>query len=616
MDLSSILALIAGIALFLYGMNLMGDGLKNAAGASLEHILQKLTNSRLKGFSLGVGVTAIIQSSAAAAIMCLGFVNAGMISLTQAVPVVIGSNIGSTMTGQILRLGDLGGGSFLLTLLKPASLAPLLIAYGVVVLCFTKSHKKRNRHIATVLLGLGLLFLGMSTMENAISPLKESESFRSLLIRFENPIIGILLGILVTAIVQSSSASVGMLQALSSTGIITWGMTIPIVIGQNIGKCLPVLLGGLGTTKDAKRLALSHLIVNVLGALVIGALIYAAKGIFRLSFFENLVNRGNIADFHTGYNIVMSLLLLPFSDQIVRLTQRLIKDTPEDLIEKHRLDQLDDLLLKTPLVALEAARSVAVKMGEAAKENFGICEALFHGVDPDKIERLEQNETFLDKAESKVSDYMVRINSGTLSAADNQQSTEILRSVSDFERIGDYAVNIEEMIIYNHENKITFSKTVMEEISRMNRAVSSILDTALSAFTDRDILIASRVEPLEQVIDVMKETMSNHHIERLKNNKCSVQAGISLTEYLNSVERISDHCSNIAVHTIRSKSQEIDFDTHSYLNHMHDGATEEYNALYAYYEQQYLGDLASSGKKEKKEEKKNGKGKKSSAKKK
>lgn len=586
MSLTSVLKLIAGIGLFLYGMDLMGDGLKLLAGASLEKILEKLTKSRFKGLALGTVVTALIQSSAATCIMCLGFINAGIMNLYQAIPVAFGANIGSTITGQILRLGDISEGSLFLTMLKPSSFSSLLIAYGVVVLVFLNSRKKKMNSIAMVMLGLGILFFGMSTMETTISPLKDNPAFQSLFTMFTNPILGVLLGTLVTAVIQSSSASVGILQALTATGIVTWRLAIPIILGQNIGKCFTVFLGSINASKDSKRLAFVHFFFNLFGAIFIGCLIYAFNGVVNLFDMDATVSRGNIADFHSLFNIITALILVPFSTQIGKLSQFLIRDKKEAVNEHHRVDQLDDLLLKTPIVALDTARKVTIQMGYAAMENFDIVTNLIQNYSEDKIPVMEENERFMDQAESKVSDYLVKINTAGTYA--NLETNEILRSVSDFERIGDYCINIYDMVQYNRENDLSFSPACLKEMEAMNSAIRTILQLTVEAFEHHDTTVASRVEPLEEVVDSMKEMMSARHIERLRNNLCSVQAGISLVEYLNSVERISDHCSNIAIHTIRSRSSKSDFDTHSYLSNQHEGVSDEYKELYLYYQNEFL----------------------------
>lgn len=588
MGLNTILSLLSGIGLFLFGMNMMGDGLKNAAGASLERILQKLTSNKLKGLALGTAVTAIIQSSAATAIMCLGFVNAGIMNLSQAIPVVLGSNIGSTITGQILRLGDIGENNIFLTMLKPSSMAPLLVAFGVVVIVFVKSRKKRFNSIASVLLGLGILFIGMSTMEAAISPLRNDPKFQEIFFMFENPILGILVGMVLTAIIQSSSASVGILQALSSTGAVTWGMAIPIILGQNLGKCFPVLLGGIGTSKDAKRLSLLHVAFNLIGVIFYGTLIYVIKYTVGISFWDSALNRGNIADFHSLFNIATALLLIPFSTLFANLSTKLIKDDPDSMDERHRLDQLDDLLLKTPEVALDSARQVTIKMGDAVVENFKIVSDFFTNFDETKIDLMERNEQFLDKGESKVSDYLVKINTRALSTSGNLESGEIMRSVSDFERMGDYCIHIYDMISFNQENDISFTPVCLDEIKIMNEAILKILHLATQAFRTHDLKAAAKVEPLNEVIKSMKELMNAKYIERLNKGQCSVQAGISLLEYLNAVERIAGHSSNVAVHAIRSKSSDSYFDTHGYLKKFSTQASKEFQDSYQSYNESFL----------------------------
>ena len=588
MGLSLILSLLAGIGLFLYGMNMMGDGLKNAAGASLERILQRLTSNRIKGLALGTAVTAIIQSSAATAIMCLGFVNAGIMNLSSAIPVVLGSNIGSTITGQILRLGDIAENNVLLSMLKPSSMAPLLVAFGVVVLVFVKSRKKRLNSIASVFLGLGILFIGMSTMESAISPLRNDPKFQQIFFMFENPLLGILAGAVLTAIIQSSSASVGILQALSSTGAVTWGMAIPIILGQNLGKCFPVLLGSIGTSKDSKRLSLLHLLFNLLGVIIYGGIIYAVHHTSGISFWDSPLNRGNIADFHSLFNIATALLLLPFTDLFTKLSMKLIKDDPSALDERHRLDQLDDLLLKTPVVALDAARRVTSKMGDAVLENFRIVSSLLTDFDASKIDLLERNEQFLDKAESKISDYLIRINTRNLPTQTNMESGEILRTVGDFERMGDYCIHIYDMIVFNQENDISFTPICIQEMQIMNQAVEQILSLTLPSFSSHDLMSARQVEPLNEVIKSMKELMNAKYIERLNEGQCSVQAGISLMEYLNSVERIGGHSSNIAVHAIRSRSHDSYFDTHGYLKKFSAAPTQEFQQSYHTFDTEYL----------------------------
>lgn len=412
MDIFSILTLLGGIGMFLYGMSLLGSSLEKLAGGGLEKILEQLTTSKiawvgkLKGWALGIGVTGIIQSSAATSIMLIGFVNAGIMKLTQAIPVVFGANIGSTVTAQILRLGDLGESSVILKLLKPSSFAPAIIGIGAFMLLFAK--KKKTKDISGILIGFGVLFCGMTTMEQVFSPLKESETFKSMFTSFSNPLIGILIGLIITAIIQSSSASVGILQALSSTGAITWSTAIPIIIGENIGKCLTIILGSFGTNKKAKRVALSYLFFNIFGAIFFFIIIYAIQYTLGFSFWEKIVNRGDIANFHLLFNFGTSLVLLPFTKQLSNFTGKIINDNEESKIDKE-LGTLDDMLLNTPSVALEQCRNVIYSMGNAVLENYEIATSLIYNYDDKKIPALEDNELFIDKCESALSEYILKL---------------------------------------------------------------------------------------------------------------------------------------------------------------------------------------------------------------
>ncbi|MCF0135097.1 MAG: Na/Pi cotransporter family protein [Lachnospiraceae bacterium] len=584
-SLKMVLQLIAGIGLFLYGMSMMGDGLKDLAGNSLERILEKLTNSRFKGLALGTVVTGIIQSSAATCIMLLGFINANIMNLTQAIPVAFGANIGSTVTGQILRLGDLAEGNILLTLLKPSSFSSLLIGYGCVVLCFVKSKKKKINSIATVLLGLGILFFGMNTMESTISPLRNDPDFVALFTMFSNPLVGILVGTLATVAIQSSSASVGILQALSSTGAISWNVAIPIILGQNIGKCSTVLLGSIGASKDSKRLTLVHTMFNVFGCIIVGGVVYLANYIFKFPFWNDTVNRGNIADFHTIFNAATALVLLPFTNVLSGLAHKIIKDD-EVKSEHHRVDQLDDLLLQTPVIALDAARKVTIQMGYAARENFDIASKLIRDYTDERLDIFEENERFLDQAESKVSDYLIKID--PVGRGANMATNEIIRTVADFERIGDYCVHIQEMALYQTENNLSFSEVALTEIDKMNEAIKEILELTVRTFETRELATAHKIEPLEQVIKSIREIIASRHIDRLRNNLCSVQAGISLDKYLTAVERIAGHCSNIGVHAIRTLSNKDSFDTHTYRQNQHGNVEGDYADLYQRYSDSYL----------------------------
>ena len=586
MDILNILTLLGGIGMFLYGMDYLSAAMKMMTGAKLEKILEKLTNNPIKGLALGTGVTAIIQSSTATAVIVLGFVNAGIMTLRQAIPVLFGSNIGSTMTGQLLRLGDIGSQSLILTLLKPAAFAPVLVILGVVFSMFLK--KRKFDMAGRIMLGLGILFIGMTTMEGAVAPLKESAAFQKLFTMFSNPILGILVGILVTSIVQSSSASVGILQALTATGTITWGMAIPIIIGENIGKCVPVFISSIGTSRDARKVPVVHLMFNLIGAVVFGGLIYLIKGTHGIAIWDHVVNRGNVADFHSLFNIATAVILMPLTGAFVKLLNKMIPRTEEEEWATKRFESLSDMFLKTPALALEQSRRLVCDMGDMTRSSFAKVQQLLDAYDEKTMREMNSNEDFLDRAETKISEYLVRVTESTLELRSTRLANELLRSVTDFERIGDYCMNIAHVLEFNETNGVIFSETAKEEIRTMFSAVDNILKTTVDAYKNENQLIASRVEPLEEVIDSMRLLMEDHHIERLQNNECSVQSGISLKEILNSTDRIAGHCVNISVFLVQRLNDPYKFDAHQHLMQDHQEMTEEYKGLYGYYEAQYL----------------------------
>lgn len=584
MDIFSIFKLLGGIGLFLYGMNLLGTSLEKIAGAGLERTLEKLTNNRLKGLALGAVVTGVIQSSGATTVMLVGFVNAGIMKFAQTVPVIMGANIGTTVTGQILRLGDLSGSQLIFELIKPTTFAPIVIAIGSFMMLISK--RRKTRDIASLLMGFGILFFGMTTMEGALSPLKDSPAFQEIFFMFRNPLLGVLLGAVVTAILQSSSASVGILQAIASTGTVTFSMAAPIIIGQNIGKCVTVLIASIGTNKNAKRVVVCHLMINLIGAALFLVGIYGFQAVVGFSFWDKAMTRGNIADFHTLFNIVTSLVLLPFCSGLVAISKKILKEDAPSRADSS-LALLDDIFLDRPTVALEQCRKVTLNMGETIQENYDMAVTLLHDFDEKTFEKLNENENFLDKCETALGEYLVRITSKNIRREDQKQVAELLHCVGDFERIGDHCVNIAEVGQFNKEQNIFFSEKGLTEIKAVTEAVKQVITITLDAYKNDNLTVAYRVEPLEEVIDVLKESIKTHHIERLSNGDCSVQAGISLTEFLTSAERISDHCSNIALHVIEKLATSKNFDSHEYQQLMHRGLTEEYKALYRYYESKY-----------------------------
>lgn len=596
MDFFSILTLLGGVGLFLFGMNLMGASLKNLAGGSLEKVLEKLTTGKnqftgtIKGFSLGTAVTAIIQSSAATTIMLIGFVNAGIMKLGQAIPVVFGANIGSTATAQILRLGDLSETSFILKLLKPSSFAPILICIGAFIILFTSNNKKRD--VASILVGLGILFLGMNTMEGVFAPLKESESFQNLFTSFNNPLLGILIGLVLTAIIQSSSASVGILQAISSTGVVTYGTAIPIIIGQNIGKCMTIILGGIGANKKAKRVSLSYLLFNIFGAVFFVVVIYGLQLFIDMPFMAKVVNRGNIANVHFMFNFITSLILLPFSNQVAKVTGKIIKDEEESKIDKE-LATLDPRLIATPAIAISQARNVMFAMADCIRENFDIARKLISEYNEEEAAKLEENEDFIDKCESSLNNFLLKVTSqNNMSRAERLDVSELLNSLSDMERIGDHCENLLVVSRNIHEQKISFSDQGMKEIEMALKATANIIDMTLSAFKEDDLQAISRIEPLAQTISEITELIKDHHVIRLQVGECGIPGGFALVDILTSLDRIGSHCKNIGLHIAKKiRGTHMD-EMHGHIYITGYKTSEEYKALYVYYSSMYEDPIA------------------------
>lgn len=596
MDFFSILTLLGGVGLFLFGMNLMGASLKNLAGGSLEKVLEKLTTGKnqftgtIKGFSLGTAVTAIIQSSAATTIMLIGFVNAGIMKLGQAIPVVFGANIGSTATAQILRLGDLSETSFILKLLKPSSFAPILICIGAFIILFTSNNKKRD--VASILVGLGILFLGMNTMEGVFAPLKESESFQNLFTSFNNPLLGILIGLVLTAIIQSSSASVGILQAISSTGVVTYGTAIPIIIGQNIGKCMTIILGGIGANKKAKRVSLSYLMFNIFGAVFFVVVIYGLQLFIDMPFMAKVVNRGNIANVHFMFNFITSLILLPFSNQVAKITGKIIKDEEESKIDKE-LATLDPRLIATPAIAISQARNVMFTMADCIRENFDIARKLISEYNEEEAAKLEENEDFIDKCESSLNNFLLKVTSqNNMSRAERLDVSELLNSLSDMERIGDHCENLLVVSRNIHEQKISFSDQGMKEIEMALKATANIIDMTLSAFKEDDLQAISRIEPLAQTISEITELIKDHHVIRLQVGECGIPGGFALVDILTSLDRIGSHCKNIGLHIAKKiRGTHMD-EMHGHIYITGYKTSEEYKALYVYYSSMYEDPIA------------------------
>lgn len=585
----AVLELFGGVGLFLFGMSLMGSSLEKLAGTELTRILAALTTSRrkgvgeVKGWALGFSVTAIIQSSAATTIMLIGFVNAGIMKLAQTTPVVFGANVGSTVTAQILRLGDLGSDTLILQLLRPSSFAPILSAIGAFIYMFTK--KRRLKDISGILMGLGLLFYGMTMMEEVFAPLHESERFRHFFTSFENPFLGILTGLVLTALIQSSSASVGILQALSATGSVTYAIAVPIIIGQNIGKCFTIILGGIGADRKAKRVSLTYLLFNLLGALLFSVIIYMIYYTVGIPAFGRVVNRGNIANLHLAFNLITSLILLPLSDQVTELTGRILKDEGTVSVDKE-LQRLDPMLLSTPGIALQQSIKVINVMGQKILENFQSAAGLISEYQPSVFNEMREKEDFIDRCETVLSDYVVKIDRRRLTRDNKLVVLEILNSIGDFERIGDYCINMAYAAQGKDESGIKFSEVGKAELNIITEASRYTLETVMKAFSEDNGHEASRVEPLADTIDQLKEIIKTHHVERLQEGICSVEGGVALLDLINCFERIASHASNIALHIVKRTTGDREFD--EMHGHIYNPSTEEYQALLNYYRDKYI----------------------------
>lgn len=583
MNLTSVLGLVGGVGLFLYGMSLLSSYLQKVAGASMANILEKLTDNPIKGVALGAIVTGVIQSSAATSVMVIGFINAGIMKLVQAVPVVMGANIGTTVTAQILRLGDITNDNIFFTLLKPASFAPICIAIGAVIILMGK--RKKTRDSAHIIMGLGILFIGMTTMESSLAPLQESASFQHLFYMFENPLLGISLGLIVTAILQSSSASVGLLQALSSTGTITFSTAAPIVMGMNIGKCITVIIASIGTNKKAKREVFIDVLTNTIGVVIFFIILYGYQHFIGFTFWDSIVNRGNIANFHTLFNVGTTFALLPFYHKLITISGKVIHENENTKMET--LSILDDIFLDNPSLALEQCNKIIIEMGTTVKENYNLSNELLLNFDEKKITVLEENENFLDRTETVLGDYLQRITSKNITDWDSKRATEIIHTLGDLERIGDYCINVAEVGEYNQDQNLKFTDECQRELYYIREAVGEIIDITMKAYIENDLKLAIHIEPLEETVDCLVETLKTKHVDRLKMGTCNTQSGISFLEVLTNVERISDHCSNIGIHIIQ-KISNVEFDTHSMINEMHSGSSSDYQEYFDAYQKKYL----------------------------
>ena len=584
MDITHITSLLGGIALFLYGMSIMGAGLEKLAGGKMQGVLQKLTSSTIKGVIFGTLITGVIQSSAGTVVICVGLVNSGIMTLTQSVGVIMGANIGTTVTGQLIRMADISGESLLLTLIQRKTFAPVVAFVGCIFYVFLRNAKKKN--IGQIMLGFGILFTGMSLMDSGVSPLRESAAFQDLFVSMTNPILGILVGVVATVIIQSSSASVGILQALSSTGLVTFGSAIPIILGAHIGTAFTPLLTIGGSSKDGKRTALIHLYFNIIGSVVLLAAIYAVRYTIGIPVWNDVMNKSSIANIHTLSSVAAMILFLPFSRVLSRLAVLTVPDSAEEAQELS-MPVLDERLFKSPAVALQQAKNAVVKMSRRAARNVNLAAPLLIKMDEDVVSAINVRENLIDRMEVEVSNYLIKMTDQELGDDESHAVTELLNFVTEYERIGDYAVNIMEKSEELYEKEASFSDHAKEQLKLLTGAMERILDLTNDAFENDDLTLARQVEPLEEVIDIMVEKLRDQHIKRLKDGICSIDTGVVFLDVLNNAERISDHCSNIAARLV-GMSEGDDYDSHTLKSLMHHNPTKDYSLHYEQCCKEYL----------------------------
>ncbi|MBP3451861.1 MAG: Na/Pi cotransporter family protein [Agathobacter sp.] len=564
MDIFSVLTMVGGLAMFLYGMDAMGDGLSKLSGGKLESILEKLTSNRLMAVLLGAGVTAVIQSSSATTVMVVGFVNSGIMKLSQAVGIIMGANIGTTMTSWLLSLVEVEGTNFVMQMLKPTSFSPLLALIGIIMIMTAKDDGSKKKDVGTILMGFAILMFGMDTMSGAVKPLANDPNFTSILTMFSNPILGVIAGAVLTAIIQSSSASVGILQALCATGAMNFGSALPIIMGQNIGTCITAVMSGMGASKNAKRASMIHLYFNLIGTIVFLVVFYIINAFVHFEFLNGPASATGIAVVHSIFNITCTICWFPFANVLVKLAELTIRDKADETKEEFAI--LDERFLEQPAFAMELCRKEAVKMAELAKDAIYIALDNVGKYREEDYKRVRKIEMEVDKYEDALGSYLVKLNNKDLSPRDSRSVSVILHCINDFERISDHAVNIMESAKEMHDKKLSFSVNAMKEFDVFVAAVHKIVHMAVHAYADNDLENAKMVEPLEQVINGLNAEMKQRHIRRLRKGKCTIELGWVLQDLLTNIERVSDHCSNIAICIIEVTEDE--FDTHNYLEEL------------------------------------------------
>lgn len=585
MDIFDLFTFVGGLAFFLFGMKIMGDGLAKASGGKLEQILEKLTSNRLTAVLLGAGVTAVIQSSSATTVMVVGFVNSGIMQLKQAIGIIMGANIGTTATSWILSLTGIEGESFFVQLLKPTSFSPVLAFVGIILIMFSKSEKKHD--IGMIFVGFAVLMFGMDTMSGAVKGLREVEGFTSLLVKFAHPIMGVLVGAIFTAVIQSSSASVGILQALCATGSVSYGVALPIIMGQNIGTCITAIISSIGANKNAKRAAAVHLYFNLIGTVVLMLVFYIMHAFAPFAFMQESANAAGIAVVHSIFNVVTTVMLLPFGNQLEKLACATVGRTAgeEEGDETEIFRELDPRFLDRPALACQQCKEALHDMTQITLKALTDAMSLFREYDSKKAEKVRKYEKQIDQYEDRLGNYMVTLSSRNLSDRDSRSVAMMLHDIGDIERISDHARNIMEAAQEMHEKELNFSEKGQEEIRIFSEALQDIVTTTFSALEQEDLSKAYKVEPLEETIDELNDEMKRRHIKRLQKGTCSINMGFILSDLTTNYERIADHCSNIAISLLQLEEE---FDPHVYMHDLKHGNNQQFHEYYNNYKNKYM----------------------------
>ncbi len=576
MDFFSILTLLGGLAMFLYGMQVMGDGLEKLSGGKLEKILENLSSNRLKAVLVGAAVTAVIQSSSATTVMVVGFVNSGIMHLSQAVGFIMGANIGTTITAWILSLAGIESSNFFVKLLNPSSFSPILALIGVIFIVFLHDEKKKD--IGNIMVGFAVLMFGMNTMSGAVKPLAQVPEFTNILLKFSNPVLGVLAGALLTAVIQSSSASVGILQALCVIGAVQYGTALPIIMGQNIGTCITAMLSSVGATKNAKRAAVVHLYFNIVGTIAFMGVFYLLNTFLHFSFINDVAGPAGIAVIHSAFNVIATVVLLPFGDVLVKMACATIRDTKEEKAiseEDQEFMILESRFLSNPGIAIEQSKTAAKKMAEQSQNALKLSFGLLDTFQEENAFRVEKIEAKVDRYEDELGTYLIKLNQKELSVEDSHSLSIMLHCIGDFERISDHALSIMKSAKEMWEKNAVFSPQAVKELHVMEKAVVDIVDKAYTVFANQDIQLAEEIEPLEEVIDELSRELKRRHVNRLRAGECTIEMGFILSDVTTSLERIADHCSNIGVCV--TQVREDLYDTHSHLDSVKNAPGEHFH---------------------------------------